>query len=89
MPSLRLDRFLTECGVCSRREAAAAVRRGRVLVNGARPANAAVKVDTETDRVTVDGDTVAYSAFHYLMMNKPAGVLSATEDGRDILQPPH
>lgn len=88
----RLDKFLTSQNIGSRKEAAKLVRSGAVTVNGVPAGDSAQKVDPETDRITVNGVEIAYRKFTYLMMNKPAGVLSATEDGRgktvlDLLPP--
>lgn len=83
MALLRLDKIISSTGRWSRREVAERVRRGEVLVNGLPARSAAEKADPEKDVVTVAGETVDWKASRYLMMNKPAGVLSATEDARD------
>ena len=80
---LRLDRYLTAAGVLSRREAAAAVRKGLVKVNGAPEKDPGRHVDPEKDRVLCQGKEVLYRRTLTLMLNKPADVVSATEDGRD------
>lgn len=79
---MRLDKFFTTVGLLSRREVAAAVRRGRITVNGAAAKAADMKVDPDTDTVTLDGEVVIFREFVYLWLNKPAGYVSATEDGR-------
>ncbi len=79
---MRLDKLLSECGVASRSESARAVRAGRVTVNGLPVRRADVKVDPDTDRVVYNGTPVHYRRFVYLMLNKPDGYISATEDGR-------
>ena len=79
---MRLDKLFTTVGLLSRRETAAAVRRGEITVNGAVPKGADVKIDPESDRVTYLGEEVVYREFVYLWLNKPAGYVSATEDGR-------
>lgn len=76
----RLDKFLVSQNLCTRKEAARLVRGGAVAVNGVPAASPAQKLDPAADRVTVEGREVAYREFLYIMMNKPAGVLSATED---------
>lgn len=88
----RLDKFLSSQNVCSRKEAAKLVRAGAVLVNGISAAKADQKLDPERDQVLVEGEAVCYRKYIYIMMNKPAGVLSATEDKRahtvlDLLPP--
>ena len=79
---MRLDKFFTTVGLLSRREVAAAVRRGQITVNGTVAKAADMKVDPETDAVTLAGEAVVYREFAYLWLNKPEGYVSATEDGR-------
>lgn len=76
----RLDKFLVSQNIGSRKEAARLVRGGAVTVNGQTVKDPAQKLDPAVDLVTVDGREVAYRKHLYIMMNKPAGVLSATED---------
>ncbi len=77
----RLDKVIANRGVASRREVKALVRQGRVLVDGV-PAAADMKVDAETAVITVDGVTLGSERHIYLLLHKPAGVLTATEDKR-------
>ncbi len=79
---MRLDRFLSECHVFSRRETAHAVRAGRLSVNGSVALRPDMKVDERHDIVMLDGTVVPYTPFVYIWLNKPAGYVSATEDGR-------
>lgn len=88
----RLDKFLASQNFGSRKEVAALVRQGAVTVNGEVAHDSAQKLDPERDEVTVLGKKVGYQKHLYIMMNKPAGVLSATEDSRqetvlDLLPP--
>ena len=76
----RLDKFLVSQNIGSRKEAARLVRGGAVTVNGQTAKDPAQKLDPAVDLVTVDGREVAYRKHLYIMMNKPTGVLSATED---------
>ncbi len=78
----RLDKFVAESAGITRKEAKAALGRGRVQVNGEICKNGDCKVSA-TDTVTLDGKSLKAEAFLYLMLHKPAGVVSATEDGRD------
>ena len=78
----RLDKIIAACGAVSRREVKMLVRQGRVTVDGAVAASAEMKIDEEQADITVDGVTLQYSKFLYVMLHKPAGVLSATEDKR-------
>ena len=80
---MRLDKFLSECGVCSRSDASRAVRAGAVLLNGIPVAKADVNVTPETDAVTYYGTPVVDRRESFWMLNKPEGVVSATEDGKD------
>lgn len=80
---MRLDKFLTVTGTCSRSEAKRAVRAGGVTVNGVAPRTSDVSVNEESDVVVFCGKTVKYRKYTYIMLNKPEGVVSATEDGRE------
>ncbi len=80
---MRLDKMLSECGVASRSESAKAARAGKITVNGLPVKKADHKVDPEQDIVVYCGKPVRYSRFVYLLLNKPDGYVSATEDGRD------
>lgn len=83
MAKLRLDKIIASTGEYSRSEASNLIRMGVVLVNGSPAVSGADKYDPESDNITVKGVCISYSEYCYLMMNKPAGVLSATEDVRD------
>ena len=80
MAKERLDKLIASLGAYSRREVKALVKEGRVLVDG-RPARFA---DEKADpaAVTLDGEPLGYTKYTYVMLHKPAGVLSATEDSR-------
>ena len=80
---MRLDKLLSECGIASRKESARAARAGQILINGVPVKSADVQVKEGTDCVTFCGRTVQYKRFVYVMLNKPDGYVSATEDGRD------
>ena len=80
---MRLDKLLSECGVASRKESARAARAGQILVNGIPVKSADVQVKENADSVTFCGRSVQYKRFVYVMLNKPDGYISATEDGRD------
>ena len=77
---MRLDRFLSECGICSRKDAARAAAKGSVSVNGAVVKDRSANIDPEKDAVIFCGKPVIYCKYTYIMMNKPEGVVSATED---------
>lgn len=79
---MRLDKMLSECGVATRSECGKAARAGKITVNGIPVKKADCKVDPLVDRVVYCGSPVVYRKFVYLMLNKPDGYISATEDGR-------
>ncbi len=88
----RLDKIVSATGRLSRREVKNYIRQGRILVDGAVAATADMKVDAATAEIMVDGELLSYERFTYVMLHKPAGVLSATEDSRqktvlDLLSP--
>ncbi len=88
----RLDKVLASQNVGSRKEVGALVRRGAVTVNGAVVKKADHKVDADRDAIEVNGQRLCVQKYVYIMMNKPAGVLSAARDGRqktvvDLLPP--
>ena len=82
MAFIRLDRFLSNQTGLSRNDAREALKSQRVTVNGVMQKNFDFKVNTESDIVALDGGVVSYDEFIYLLMNKPSGVLPATEDKR-------
>ena len=88
----RLDKLLAGTGKWSRREVKALVRQGLVRVDGRLAASAEDKLDPAVAVVTVAGETVALHLFTYVLLHKPAGVLTATEDRKqptvlDLLPP--
>lgn len=92
MPEIRLDRFLSEAGMASRRALKDIIRSGRVTVDGCAETRPETKLDPERSAVCLDGKRVAYAQFRYFMLDKPVGVLTATRDGRqktvlDLLPP--
>ena len=78
----RLDKIISATGKKSRREVKLLVRQGRILVDGIPASAADMKVDPDQVRIVLDGDDLGYEKFTYLMLHKPAGVLSAVEDSR-------
>ena len=80
---VRLDKFLSETGTLTRSESGRAVRAGKVLVNGKAVKSASVQIDPERDEITFAGERIAYRRFTYILLNKPDGYVSATEDGRE------
>lgn len=80
---MRLDRFLSITATATRTESARAARAGRLTVNGRTVHRADVQVDPACDTVCLDGVPVVYREHCYLLLHKPDGVVSATEDGRE------
>lgn len=76
---MRIDKYLANMNVGSRKEVHQLIKQGIVAVNGTTVKTPKQKVK-ESDQVTVNGDAVAYQKYHYFLLNKPKGVLSATED---------
>lgn len=76
---MRIDKYLANMNVGSRKEVHQLIKKGIVAVNGVTVKTPKQQVK-ESDQVTVNGDAVAYQKYHYFLLNKPKGVLSATED---------
>ncbi|MGM9536857.1 MAG: 16S rRNA pseudouridine(516) synthase [Candidatus Onthomonas sp.] len=77
---LRVDKLLADTGRWSRKDARELLRQGRVICNGVVVRRGDCKARPEVDDIRVDGQPVGWSAHCYLMLNKPVGYLSATED---------
>ena len=77
---MRLDKYLVACAVGSRTEVKNFLKAGRVMVNGKKEKSAKLQINEETDEICFDGQKLEYEEFVYYMMNKPQGVISATED---------
>ncbi|AVI42022.1 pseudouridine synthase [Bacillus pumilus] len=80
---MRLDKLLASSGFGSRKDVKKLVKARAVTVNGELAKQVKDHVDPSNDEVLVHGERVEYKEFIYLMMNKPDGVISATEDVRD------
>lgn len=79
MPQIRIDKILADSGLASRTEARVMISGGRVTVDGA-ISSLSTKADPEMSSILLDGRPVEYQSHYYFMLNKPAGVISATED---------
>ena len=77
---MRLDKYLVACAVGSRTEVKNFLKAGRVTVNGKKEKSAKLQINEDTDEIYFDGQKLDYEEFVYYMMNKPQGVISATED---------
>ena len=77
---MRLDKFLSNMGKATRSEASRLVRAGKVLVNGTPAKKSDTQINPDTDEVILNGIPVTYKKFTYIMLNKPEGYVSATDD---------
>lgn len=82
MEKQRLDKIIASTGRWSRREVRELARRGQVTVDGAAVRSVEEKFDPEAAEIAVTGEPLRWRRYTWIMLNKPAGVLSATEDGR-------
>ena len=80
MADLRADKFLADLGIGTRSQVKNIIKNKKVAVNGQIITSANVKINTEKDVVTVNGKEINYKKYTYIMMNKPDGVISSTED---------
>ncbi|MBQ3210817.1 MAG: rRNA pseudouridine synthase, partial [Oscillospiraceae bacterium] len=78
----RLDKLLADMGIASRSELKQIIKSGRVSVNGAAVTSPEAKFDSDSCNIVLDGKSLSVQKFHYYIMDKPAGVLSVTEDRR-------
>ncbi len=77
---MRLDKFLCEMNIGSRSQVKQFIRQGQVGVNSQIITSPEYKVSEDTDQITFCGEVLCFQPFHYYMLNKPAGVVSATRD---------
>lgn len=77
---IRLDRFLSASGSLTRSQAAKAIRAGRVLVNGSAFCTPDQKISEGQDEVMLDGSPVRYQKYHYYLLDKPTGIITASRD---------
>ena len=80
---VRLDKFLADMGYGTRRQVKREIAKGSVTVNGAPVRKAEAKIDTQKDAVSWKGEPAVYVRYEYFMLNKPSGVVSATEDKKE------
>ena len=77
---VRLNKFLAECGIASRRNAEEYILTGRVSVNGKTIVDLATRIDTDKDVVALDGEKIKTIKKVYYVLNKPKGVVTTTDD---------
>ena len=80
---VRLDKFLADMGYGTRSQVKKELVKGSVTVNGAPVRKPETKIDTDKDAVCWKGEPAVYARYEYFMLNKPSGVVSATEDKRE------
>lgn len=80
MEKQRLDKLIASQSAISRKEAREAIKAGKAEINGRVCRDSGLAVDTEAETVFFCGKPIAYKKFVYLLMNKPSGVLSASND---------
>ena len=81
---MRVDKFLTLTATATRSESSRAARRGRICINGIPCTSASQPIEPEKDVVEFDGQVITYKKNIYIMLNKPQGYVSATEDQREM-----
>ena len=79
----RIDKILSNLGHGTRKEVKALLKKGKVEVDGVIASDSAMKVDPDKAIIKVSGEEIKYRKYIYLIMNKPAGVVSATTDNYD------
>ena len=79
---IRLDKYLADMGIGTRQEVKRYIRQGRVSIDGIPAKSPETKIEEKARKITFDGREVDYADYEYYMLNKPSGVVSATEDAR-------
>lgn len=77
---MRLDKLISSQGLCDRKQVKVLAKKGKVTVNGVPVKDPGFSVNPDRDHIVVDGTELSYQKFVYLMLNKPQGVICATED---------
>lgn len=77
---MRLDKYLVDCGLGSRTEVKKILKNKQITVNGQLTTSPKCQVDERRDQIVFDGKILRYESFVYYLLNKPKGVISATED---------
>ncbi|OJG22890.1 16S rRNA pseudouridylate synthase A [Enterococcus avium] len=83
LKNMRLDKFLAEVGLGSRKEVKQLIKKGQISVNQKIEKSDKKQIDPEKDQVDYQGEILHYQEFYYYLLHKPAGVVSATEDKHD------
>ena len=80
---MRLDKFLVECGIGSRKEVKKLISNNEITVNGLRNVSAKDNIDENSDTIEYNGERLEYKEFRYYIMNKKTGYITATEDSKE------
>jgi 23S rRNA pseudouridine2605 synthase len=80
---VRLNKYLSECGIASRRKSDELINDGRVSVNGRLVLELGTKINTDTDEVFIDGEKLRSQNKVYYLLNKPKGVITSTKDEKN------
>lgn len=89
---MRLDKFLCDCNVGTRSQVKEYIKKGLVQINGQQVKKSDVAINETTDCITFKGEQIQYRKYVYILLNKPAGIITATEDKRantvmDLIKP--
>ena len=79
----RLNKFIADSGVTSRRKAEELILQGRVMVNNKTITKLAFNIDSESDEVSVDGEKIKPAEHVYYLLNKPKGIVTTTDDEKN------
>lgn len=83
MTTIRVNKFLAECGISSRRKAEEYILQGRVQINNETVISLSTKVNVDIDVVTLDGEKIKQKKHIYILLNKPKGFVSTTDDEKN------
>lgn len=78
----RINKYLSDCGIASRRKVEELILQGRVMVNNKTISDLSTKINSEKDLVHVDGEVVSLKRHVYYLLNKPKGTITTTEDDK-------
>ena len=81
---MRLDKFLADQNIGTRKQIKEYIKNGRCTINGTVASKADMHINENSDEIAFDGVPLSYSKFHYYMLYKPQGVVSATTDGKNM-----
>jgi 23S rRNA pseudouridine2605 synthase len=80
---MRLNKFISECGICSRRKAEELILQGRITINNKTITQLSYNVNTDADEIYYDGERIKIENHVYYLLNKPKGVVTTTDDEKN------